>query len=387
MHLSDFIENHIDSILREWEKVAERQRPGATSMSRKELRDMAGDILRAVAHDMRLEQSEEIRHERSLGKRPEKQGPAVTESARGHAQGRLSQGFTLNQLVAEYRALRASVIRRWRAEVGASDERQLEQLTRFNEAIDQSLADSVNWYNARIEDARVMLNGILAHDLRGPLGAVLMSTEVFLHDDSLSDLQMRTAVRIRNSSRRMETMINDLLDFTRTRLGTGLPVELGDYDMGRIIRDVVEEHRAFHPAATVNCEPSGDLSGCWDHARIEQMLGNLIGNAIEHGGDSPVTVTAKQLNSEIAVSVHNEEGFIPQEEQRVIFDPMQRAAVRHGEERPGTAGLGLGLYIACQIAEAHGGVIDLDSSPERGTTFTVRLPRRREKGAGTAGMT
>jgi signal transduction histidine kinase len=300
---------------------------------------------------------------------------------------RPEHGFTLNQLITEYRALRAIIVRRWRAEIGQAGADELEELSRFNEAIDDSLSEAVDWYNARAEDARVLLNGVLAHDLRSPLGAILMSAETLLHDETLNHRWMRAAVRIRNSGTRIERMVNDLLDFTRTRLGTGLPIDLAENDMERIVQQVVEEQRAFHPDASIDCETSGELTGCWDSARIEQLLGNLIANAVEHGGSSPVTVTAEELNGEIAVRIHNENGFIPEQEQNVIFDPLRRAAVRHREHERRDTGLGLGLYIACQIAEAHGGAIEVDSSPEEGTTFEVRLPREHHKGAATAGMT
>lgn len=267
------------------------------------------------------------------------------------------------------------------------DRRSPRPLTRFNEAIDESLAEAVSWYTARIEDARELLNGVLAHDLRSPLGAVLTSAEVLLRDDDLNAQQMRTVVRVRNGATRMRTMISDLLDFTRTRLGTGLPMAIDESNIEMIVRDVCEEQRALHPDVTIRCESSGNLTGRWDSSRMAQMLANLIGNAVEHGGRSSVTVIAEGQNDAVALKVRNEGGAIPEEEQRVIFDPLRRAVVKDREGRPTGDGLGLGLYIARQIAEAHGGTIEVNSSEDEGTTFTVRVPRQPEKSAQTGGLT
>jgi signal transduction histidine kinase len=387
MRMPDFIESNIEPIIEDWEAFAGRQRPSAVGLNREERRDLAVQILQSVAQDMRISQSEEVRHEKSLGERPLKEPTPVARTARGHAAERLALGFTLNQLVAEYRALRASVVRRWRDEIGEVRGGEVEELTRFNEAIDESLTEAVGWYNSRVEDARILLNGALAHDLRSPLGAILMSAEVLLREENLDGRQIRTALRIRNSATRIKSMISDLLDFTRTRLGTGLPINTSECNMEMILRDVIEERRASHPDATINCEVAGNLNGQWDADRIEQMLGNLVGNAVEHGRNSPVKVVAEGCNREVTVIVHNQGSQIPEDEQAVIFDPLRRATAQSRQGQPAGAGLGLGLYIARQIAEAHDGTIEVSSSPEAGTTFTVRLPREHREAAKVAGFT
>lgn len=130
----------------------------------------------------------------------------------------------------------------------------------------------MGWYNSRIEDDRDLLNGVLAHDMRNPLGSAMTSAEVLLHDESLSPQNTRAAVRIRNSCKRLSKMIGDLLDFTRTRHGTGLPIATADGDLGEEVREAVEELRNFHPDSTIHCHVEGDLTGKWDLARIEQPL-------------------------------------------------------------------------------------------------------------------
>lgn len=386
MNLPDFIEHNLEPILSEWEQFAHSLRPAAEGLSRLELRDLAEAILQTVCDDMRTEQSEAARERKSISDL-KGDSSAIGECARGHASERLTEGFTLDQLMAEYRALRASVIRQWRAQIDTPDEHAFEEVMRFNEAIDESLVEAVGWYNSRLEDARDLLNGVLAHDLRNPLGSMLTGAEVLLRDESLASRHTATAARIRNSGTRMQKMINDLLDFTRTRLGTGLPIDISHGDLGRIVREVVEELAAHHPDASIAWSVSGDLSGTWDVSRIEQMLSNLISNAIHHAREgSQISVHAQGHDGEVTAEVHNEGGVIPEEEQEVIFDPLRRAAVAGHPERTSDEGVGLGLYIARQIAEAHEGTVDLESS-EEGTTFTIRVPRRRQKGPPTAGMT
>lgn len=387
MSMSNFIEENLDEILDDWDEVASKQRPAALGMSTEELRNMARGILQAVVAAMRTPQSEKERREKAKGEGHEAQLAEISDTARAHAADRLASGFTFVQLAAEYRALRASVVRRWRSELKELSESDFEDLIRFNEAIDSSLIESLCWYNLRLEDARDLLNGVLAHDLRSPLSAILNVVEVLLRSENLESRQMHSVVRARNSANRIRKMIDDLLDYTRTRLGTGLPISTENGDMGEIVSTVLEEQGTFHPELVFRYEHAGDLHGRWDRARIQQMLTNLVENAARHTRNgAPVSVNVDASNGGVSVSIHNEGSVIPENEQRVIFDPLRRAAVTEQKDRH-RAGLGLGLYIARQIAEAHAGTIEVESSMEAGTKFTVVLPRDHPEGAATAGMT
>jgi signal transduction histidine kinase len=216
---------------------------------------------------------------------------------------------------------------------------------------------------------------------------MLTGAEVLLLDESLRSQQTATAARIRNSGKRMRKMIDDLLDFTRTRLGTGMPMSKSTHDLTYVLQNVIEELKAFHPDAKVDWSITGDLSINCDAARIEQMLSNLIANAIVHGGELlPITVTAQGNESDLIVKIQNHGDHISPAEQDVIFDPLRRAAIQvkeHGTQ--GVRGLGLGLYIVREIVDAHGGVIRVESSKKEGTTFTVRLPRHGNGNAGAPG--
>lgn len=206
---------------------------------------------------------------------------------------------------------------------------------------------------------------MLGHDLRNPLGAIRNSATYLLRAQGLSANQTKAAARIVLSSARMQRMIDDLLDFTRTRLGTALPVARSRMDLGEACRSVVDELRALHPGQAVTVDCSGELSGHWDGPRIGQLLSNLIANAIQYGAaDMPVTVGLRVDHEAAVVNVHNHGRAISTKVRRTLFEPMLRVGVamqQPAERHEGSSGLGLGLYIARQIVLAHGGEISVES--------------------------
>jgi signal transduction histidine kinase len=378
MPLSDFILANLEAILMEWEKFAETLQPVTQSMDRKALRDGAKGILTAIANDMDRPQSAQEQQAKSQGRRP-MPNDSPDSSAQFHAAHRLRQGFDLNEVVSEYRALRASVIRLWTEQLGQADRAALNELTRFNEAIDAALTESVARYISRLDRSKDLLLAVLGHDLRNPLGAILQSAQFLLKSDALDSQYTKAASRIVNSGTRMKQMISDLLDFARTRLGDRLPVEPSLMDMGDACRQTLNEIGAFYPDCTLRFESAGALSGLWDAARISQMLSNLVGNAVQHGStEAPIRVAATGKADEVVVTVHNRGTPIPADDVHRIFEPLARAA--ESSSQPDSAqSLGLGLYIAREIAKAHGGTMELVSSDEEGTTFAACLPRQVER--------
>jgi signal transduction histidine kinase len=172
-------------------------------------------------------------------------------------------------------------------------------------------------------------------------------------------------------------MVGALLDFTRSRLGGGIPIERAPMNMGKLAHDVVDEISAAYPGRTVEVDARGSLSGEWDCARMSQVLSNLASNAIEYGSaTAPVVVAVKGDDNEVTVAVRNAGPQIALDQLNGIFNPMKQRLAKTTSPASGRAGnLGLGLYIAERIVNAHRGRIDVDSSAER-TIFTVRLPRR-----------
>jgi signal transduction histidine kinase len=174
----------------------------------------------------------------------------------------------------------------------------------------------------------------------------------------------------------MERMISDLLDFTRTRLGAGMPVKPAPLTLATLARDLVDEFRAAHPDRKIEFRTDGDMHGLWDSDRIRQAMSNLMGNAIQHGAaDFPVTLSLRGEASNVFVEVHNGGDPIAPGELPKIFDPLVRgcSAEHPKKNRPGS--IGMGLYIAREVAKSHGGQVDVTSTTDDGTAFIIRLPR------------
>ena len=218
-----------------------------------------------------------------------------------------------------------------------------------------------------IEEARERFIAILGHDLRSPLSAIVSAAEL-LERAALRDAFGRAVDRIGRSATRMEAMIGDLLDFARGRLGSGIPIRRESCDLGRIAGEEVEELRGAFPGRQIRCEAKGDLAGYWDGNRIEQLLSNLIGNALQHGAD-PIEVIAEGAGDEVLLSVRNQGRPIPAALLPRLFEPF------HERSRSDSDGLGLGLYIASEIVRAHDGTVTVSSAEGQGTRFDIRLPR------------
>jgi signal transduction histidine kinase len=378
MRLADFILGNIEPILAEWEAFARSVWPVKETDPR-ELRDHAADILRATVSDMKSAQTTAEQSDKSKG-----EGHAGRDSVRVdrasdvHASGRVRSGFDLLALVAEYRALRASVIRLWRDSAPNPDLRDLDDLTRFNESIDQSLTEAVRSYTQRVDRSRQMFLAILGHDLRNPLNAVAMSAAVLSETPGLDADSLDMASNISTSAAAMTRMIGDLLVFAGSGLGAAMPLSPAAVDLDGLCREVVDEMRAAHPTRTLRYEPRGDLTGEWDAARLRQVVSNLLGNALQHAA-GPVALTAGAEGADVLLAVHNGGPPIPPDVLPTIFDPLVRGSLSEQERRRRPGGLGLGLYIAREVVVAHGGAIEVKSSAEVGTVFAVRLPRRRDR--------
>jgi len=368
MRLTDFIAQNHDAIIADWVEFAGTLLPWAEGRSVKSLRDHAEELLTAVVSDMEAPQTEAEKSDKSQGLT---RGGSLARVGQKHAAQRLNSGFDLQQLVSEYRALRASIMRRWTEQGHGGDS----DVTRFHEAIDESLAEAALGYSAMLERTREQFVGILGHDLRNPLGAIVVGATLLTTMDSLEDREVRVATRILNSANRMTRMVADLLDLTRTQLGTGIPVTLRQMDLAPVCAQVISELEIIHPGPHVRFESHGVLLGEWDTDRLHQAISNLVANALEHGShEGGVTVTAREQGEDVVLRVHNEGPPIPQSAQARIFEPMVRED-RALAEGP-SAGLGLGLFIAREVVSAHGGTLGVTSSENDGTTFTMQLPRR-----------
>ncbi len=376
MRLAKFILANIEPILVEWEAFAATI-PSGANMTKLALRDHAQAILLASARDMEVNQS----LAQQAGKSKGNGGADTTESdqldiaSAQHAEERVGSGFDIIEVVSEYRALRASVLRLWSKSFLQPELDDIDDITRFNESIDQSLAEAVGSYTERLDRSRQLFLAILGHDLRNPLTAIRMAAEL-VSETTADEMSIDALSMIGTESKAMAKLINDMIDFAATWLGGAMPMNCEPVDLHMLCREVVEGFRATHPQRTLQFNPRGDLSGNWDAARIRQVVSNLLGNALQHGSpDGPVELSAASDGSTVVLSVHNEGVPIPLEALPTLFDPLVRHTVESALQRaPGS--IGLGLYIVREIVNAKGGTIAVTSTAQQGTTFTVRIPRQ-----------
>jgi signal transduction histidine kinase len=375
--LADFILTHMELILQDWEEFAQSLFPAA-ALSKRTLQDHAREILQAVAEDISRPQSSQVQEEKSKELTPNNSS-ALNAAAEKHAQARASEQFDWAQLIAEFRAVRASVLRRWvreKPETAGSPE----EITRFNESIDEALAASALHYSQKHDEARTVIIGVLAHDLRNPLHAALMGASYIIQHAGADPKCIQSAARIKGSVRRCDQLVSDLLDYARSALGRGLPINVQDANMRVLRAATIEELEAANPGRLITQSYSGNLNGILDTARIAQLLGNLLTNALKHGhGHTPVVLTASGTSESICVEVHNDGPSIPEAARASLFDPLHLKGGPPGHLPDGSSGLGLGLYICREISVAHGGDIEVTSNPHSGTSFKLTLPRERQQ--------
>jgi signal transduction histidine kinase len=369
MRLGDFILRDMEQILDRWQAFAATRLPAADSMSALALRDHGPEILKAIVADLSDPQTPEEQTAKSLGQAPVA-ADAPETAAQTHAILRARSGFNIEQLASEYRALRASVVSLW-MEACLPGPPPVGDMIRFNEAIDQALAESIAFFAAHVTRSRNLLLGMLSHDLRSPLQTIQMTARYLRQLDSSGDIG-QAAGRLITSGARMQKLLDDLVDFTRTELGVGISVSLRDVDLGAVCDEELGHIRAAHPGRVIELEVDGNCRGSWDAGRIQQLLNNLVVNAIHYGEAGGTTrVTVHGSDSDVRISVANPGKMIDRELLAQIFEPLRRGT---DEPAANDAGLGLGLYIANEIAKAHRGAITA-TSEQRQTVFTVSLPR------------
>ena len=372
MRLSAFIRSNEKAIVTEWESFARTYVISAAQMEQVNLRDHIVGLLRFIAHDLETFETEPERSEKSKGQGP-KGGGAEDSAAETHADLRFTDGFDTVEMISEFRALRASVVKLWSVK-GAKTKRSVQELIRFNEAIDQVMTESVTRFTNKLNHSGDLFLGTLIHDFRNPLAAVYNCAAVLLLRGPLDDKQAQLVSQIETSSARINQLVSDLIDAFRVRLGKGMPISTAAMDIGTAVEQAAKEARAAHPGRKILVKTTGDLLGEWDLSRVEQVLSNLIGNAVQHGANnSSIDVSATAAETEVVLSVHNE-GAIPADTVASLFEPLTRGKDEKQDQSKSTS-LGLGLFIAKEIVKAHGGELSVTSNEGEGTIFTAHLPR------------
>jgi len=374
MRLSVFITKNLEEILQEWDAFARRLVPDTEAMDQRALRDHAKEILQAIARDMETEQTPQEQFRKSVGLAAQ-ENESEDSAAAIHGTMRHASHFSMYQLTAEFRALRAAVLRLWLPHVNCQVAEGSDEMVRFNEAIDQALAESVVTYSARANKAREMFLAILGHDLRAPLGAMAMAGAAMKHPGLTLDKAADLGMRVSRGTNLMGKMVADLIEYTRTQLGSGMPINLQSENLKETGSWALDDARGVHPDRPFEMDASGNLQGRYDQVRLHQLLTNLLMNAAQYGtAGKPIKLVLRGEPQTLLATVNNQGRVMSRAYLRAIFKPLVQGPVDATDTRP-TTSLGLGLYIAHKIADAHGGDISVTSDEATGTTFTVRIPR------------
>jgi signal transduction histidine kinase len=372
MKLSDFIVENAEVILTECEAFASTLLPAATGMDTAALRDHAAQILSAIAQDMKQPQTALQQEQKSKGLASREVGSPDT-AAELHGEQRFDAGFDLTQTAAEFRALRASVIRLWLLSSPPLGPAEVDELVRFNEGMDQALAESLYKFSKAAAHNRNLFLGVLGHELRTPLGTIMASAHTQVKAAERGQVFPDASIRVLRSSKRMESLLNNLLEYVRSGVDGGVRLEPIELRMDELCEKLARELEAYHTGHSIQVRCEGNPVGKWDEERVAQAVSNLLNNAIKYGAqDQPIRLMVDgRDDDEVRISVHNFGPPIPPEARETLFEPLTRGVSNNNSD----ASLGLGLYIVRAIAKAHAGSVSVASSREEGTEFSIRLPR------------
>ncbi|WP_242342422.1 response regulator [Anaeromyxobacter terrae] len=223
----------------------------------------------------------------------------------------------------------------------------------------------------RTQEVQAHLLGITGHDLRTPISVVRVSLDVALRDPQLSERNRRVLARASGAAARMSRLVNDLLDYSRARLGKGIPIARRPAELDAICRDIIEEVSSANAGRKISYQPGADGAGEWDPDRIGQVLSNLLTNAVRYSlEDAAVSLEWHTDGDRKVIAVHNDGPPIDPALLANMFEPFERGRTA------ASGGTGLGLFIVRELVRAHGGSVAVTSEAGRGTTFFVTLPAR-----------
>lgn len=367
MRFRSFILIHMEAVLSAWEDFARSLSPGADAMDALALRDHARQMLLAIADDVLSDQSEADRQSKSRGEAPAAEHDTA---ATAHGEQRFAGQLSIGQLAAEFRALRATVLRLW-TRAGVPD---AEDLVRFNEAIDQALAESIEAFSSKATLTRDLFVGVLGHDLRAPLATVGAAADLLIASPP-SPAAARLGGSIKRATRHMAGMIENVVNYARLQLGGASDGKIAVVDVLAMCKDAIVDARSAFTASEFELSSSGDVRGHFDPITLRQLVTNLFVNAAQHGEPGqPIAVALQSGDGCMTLSVENRGRAIPERELAMLFQPMVRHADADSTSGIGRTSLGLGLFIADAVARAHGGRIAVTSTAEGVTRFVVSLP-------------
>lgn len=376
MGLADFIISELEPILQEWESFARTLTPAALVMTGNQLRNHAEMMLKSIANDLRTPQSPEQQIKKSHGLEDEEKQDA------DHGTGRWKSNFSVEQLVSEYRALRSSVLRLWGQAHSYASTTDVQDIIRFNEAIDQLLAVSVSSFAAAKRKAdeqeknRNEFLAMLAHELRNPLSPITTASALLKKAKGNEKIIENAADVIARQAAHMARLVDDLLDVSRVTRGL-IEVQLRAVDIRQAIDEAVEQVTPEIQARRHQLDVAGPpypTAVQADKKRLVQIVTNLLANAAKYtpeGGHVKLETTVHE--SEVVIAVKdNGVGMSPEFISHAfeLFAQAERTPDRK------SGGLGLGLALVKNLVELHGGkVVCSSAGPGHGSHFVVTLPR------------
>lgn len=372
MDLASFIRENKDEISREWDKYARENIRLTEVMKNQEVSDHIKQMLDWIVADMESAQTDDEQEKKSKGNK--NLGASDRRAARDHGEQRLDFGFDFMQLSSEFRVLRASVLRLWANKSRQENwETDFHDMIRFNEAIDEVWMISLKRFQEKMDQGKNLFLGILGHDLRNPIATVTGAHSLLKISQNLSEKE-RDAIRYSDSSlKRMNYLINNLLELTEMQLGGGMSIDKKKIDLSEHTEKIVQEIQMAYPATNLRLCKEEDVKGEWDDLRLGQMMTNLINNAIRYGKNGePVKVNLSTEGNFVVFSVHNEGEPIPEDVMNRIFDG---GFTNNQKNLSVEKGYGLGLFIVKEIVDGHQGEIKVSSSKDGGTVFKVMLPK------------
>lgn len=373
MKLSSFIRTNKEEINYEWTRYAQENIDRTTKMQKKEVSDHIMQMLDWIVEDMESSQSDYEQEKKSKGNKNFQNNHTLAAS--DHGEQRLNFGFDFMQLSSEFRALRASVLRLWSKKSRAENwETDFHDMIRFNEAIDELWMVSLKRFQEKLDQSKNLFLGILGHDLRNPIATITGAHSLLKISKNLSEREQEVLNYSNSSIKRMIELINNLLELTELQLGGGMSINKKEINLSKHTQKIVQEIQLAYPNARIEPKLEDGVKGNWDLLRLEQMMTNLLTNAIRHGEKGkPIHVDLNSEEDKAIFSVHNEGEPIPESMRERIFDDGFTGSNRGPIKEKS---YGLGLYIVQEIVEGHQGEIKLSSSEEHGTTFKIFLPKK-----------
>lgn len=372
MKLSHFIRNHKEEISNEWVKYAKDNISCVNELQLEEVQDHIIQMLDRISKSMGTTETDAQQEEKSKGNK--KMQTSESLAANLHGEQRADNGFKVKEVCSEFRALRASILRLWEEERKTVKlETDFQELIRFNEVIDELLLISLESYENKIEESKDWFVGILGHDLRNPLFAISGAHSILKVSENLSEKEKSVVGYLGSSVKRMKELTDNLLELKNMRLGTGMTINKKPVDLSKQSEIIVQEMQLGYPKVEFIIDSPGPIEGEWDSVRLNQLLTNLITNALRHGKPGgPVIVSISAEGNEAFLKVHNEGPPIPEKiRDMVSTDTFTKT---NGDPTKKDS-YGLGLYIVKQIVNGHQGQLKIKSNEESGTTFKIILPR------------